>query len=110
MSNLLNKNKNENKPKKIDRVESTPPSKTYNQNNVFTVSNKNKKKEIEPTTSIRLSVKNRTKLNALVTQQGLDSVDQVLNQIIEHYVNTLSASKKKEWETLYKIYSKKEKK
>ncbi|WP_110925939.1 hypothetical protein [Bacillus massiliglaciei] len=104
MANLLNKTK------KIERTENTEPKDTYNPNNVFTVK-QNEKKETrakEKKTTIRLSYKNQQRLNALVTQNSLDSVDQVLDLILNQYESGLSKEQRKELDTIIKIYSKKQ--
>ncbi|MED4057220.1 hypothetical protein ACQRXC_28875 (plasmid) [Niallia taxi] len=102
MSDLLNKNK------KIDRIENQPPKGTFNPNNIF-VPEQNKKDEIvkEKTTSIRLTTKNRDKLKALMSLLEKDSIDQVLDVVLTQHETTLSKDKKKDYDTLLKIYSKK---
>ncbi|PKR83067.1 hypothetical protein [Heyndrickxia camelliae] len=106
MSNLLNKNKSKN----IERVETTPPAGTYNPSDVFTVKpevQKTKEEIKEKSSTVRCSLKNKDRLNALVIHHGKDSVDEVLNMILNEHEANMSSDKKKEFQTLLKIYSKK---
>ncbi|WP_382549275.1 hypothetical protein [Streptomyces sp. NPDC057131] len=103
MSNLLNKDK------KIQRVENKPPENTYNPNNIFTVEQTKKKEEKvkEKPTSIRLSKNSQQRLNTLVKILDKENVDQVLDLLLTNYESTLSKEKKKNYETLLKLLSKK---
>ncbi|GAF66470.1 hypothetical protein BTS2_3371 [Bacillus sp. TS-2] len=108
MSNLLQKNKNK-EPKKIERSEPNKPSNTYKPNDIFTVKEEVKEKEAEKKlkekiTTVRVTNKNKDRLNALVMLKGLQSVDNMLNQLLNEYESTLSKDKLKEYEMIQKIY------
>lgn len=117
MSNLLNKPGNSStKVNKIDRIETTAPQNTFSPNDVFTISQdtemplpqkKQDKKQQDKSTSIRCSFRNKDRLNALVVLNGSDSVDQILDIILDEHEATMTQEQRRELRTIINIYSKK---
>ncbi|AQQ55249.1 DUF5388 domain-containing protein [Planococcus lenghuensis] len=114
MSDLLRK-----KPKKIERSESVVPKSTFSfpettvahQEKVVEVPSEKEKSSIktkkpaEKTTTVRVSVAMKHKLNALVTLGVADSVDQVTDILFDEYVNNiLSKEEKKQLELILELY------
>lgn len=99
--------------KKIERIETTTPANTYNPNDVFTVKHENSQANIPPiskqekSTSIRCSFGNKDRLNALVVLNGSDSVDQILDILLDEYEATMTPEERRELRTIINIYSKK---
>ena len=114
MSNLINKSK------KIDRIDPVVPKNTFNTNDLFTVKQENQQ-QIEPkvnevnpkikekTTSVRCSFRNKDRLNAHVIFSGVDSVDQLLDIILDEHEAIMTQEQKRELRTILDIYTKKRK-
>ncbi|WP_052131613.1 DUF5388 domain-containing protein [Planococcus sp. CAU13] len=112
MSDLLRK-----KPKKIERSPTVTPKTTFSVNDLP----KNPKEEVpekkvtpakpivaEKTTTVRVSVAMKNKLNALVTMGIADTVDQLADVLIDEYVtNILSKDEKKQLEIILDLYKSK---
>ncbi|MBC1399931.1 hypothetical protein [Listeria fleischmannii] len=106
-NNLLNR-----KPKKIERNQQIEPSSSFSRDKIFTTSTieSNKRtieKKAEKTTTIRLSYRNKDRLNALVNTKGLVSVDEVLDILLDEHESTLTSDEKRELRTMISIYEKK---
>lgn len=65
------------------------------------------KKKSEKTTTIRCSVTTSNRINAIVTSFGMDSVNELLEKLLENYESTLTNDKKRELKTLLEVYNRK---
>lgn len=113
MSDLLRK-----KPKKIERSPTVTPKTTFSVNDLPQQPVKQEKEEVaekkfspskpagaEKTTTVRVSVAMKNKLNALVTMGIADTVDQLTDVLIDEYVtNILSKDEKKQLEIILDLY------
>lgn len=113
MSNLINK-----QVKKIDRIQTVMPTNTYDSNNVYTVTPEvqeqnsvvdTKSKVKEKTTSVRCSFRNKDRLNAHVIFSGVDSVDQLLDILLDEHEAVMTQEQRRELRTVLDIYTKKRK-
>ena len=112
MSDLLKR-----KPKKIERSQTVTPRTTFSLNDlpeqpkeeiVEKKVSKPKTLVAEKTTTVRVSVAMKNKLNALVTMGIADSVDQLTDVLIDEYVNNiLSKDEKKQLEIILDLYKSK---
>ncbi|HAK1611976.1 TPA: hypothetical protein H1032_002790 [Listeria monocytogenes] len=100
------------KPKTIERSKQIEPTSSFSRNNIFTSNTETQKsvpskKVIEKTTTARLSFRNKDKMNALVALKGLDSVDELLDILIDEHEAVLTTDEKRELRTMVQIYEKK---
>lgn len=100
------------KPKTIERSKQIEPTSSFSRNNIFTSNtetqkNVSSKKTVEKTTTARLSFRNKDKMNALVALKGLDSVDELLDILIDEHEAVLTTDEKRELRTMVQIYEKK---
>lgn len=113
MSDLLRK-----KPKKIERSPTVTPKTTFSVNDLpqqpieeVVVEKKvstTKPAVTEKTTTVRVSVAMKNKLNAMVTMGIADTVDQLTDVLIDEYVtNILSKDEKKQLEIILDLYKSK---
>lgn len=113
MSDLLRK-----KPKKIERSPTVTPKTTFSVNDLPQQSKEevivekkaapSKLGVTEKTTTVRVSVSMKNKLNALVTMGIADTVDQLTDVLIDEYVtNILSKDEKKQLEIILDLYKSK---
>ncbi|QPJ28009.1 hypothetical protein IMX23_14485 (plasmid) [Listeria seeligeri] len=101
-----------NKPKTIERSKQIEPNSSFSRNSIFTSNNeknnlKTEKKSMEKTTTARLSFRNKDRINALVALKGLDSVDELLDVLIDEHEAILTTDEKRELRTMVSIYEKK---
>lgn len=101
-----------NKPKTIERSKQIEPNSSFSRNSIFTSNNekdnvKKDKKSVEKTTTARLSFRNKDRMNALVALKGLDSVDELLDVLIDEHEAILTTDEKRELRTMVAIYEKK---
>lgn len=114
--NLLNKKKGS----LLQRKEEIKPKESFSRDSIYTVtktedaSSKNKelsrKKTVDKTTTIRCSATTSNRLNAIVTSFGLDSVNELLEILIDNYETSLTPDERREIKTLVEVYSRKSKK
>lgn len=114
--NLLNKKKGS----LLQRKEEIKPKESFSRDSIYTVtktedaSSKNKeisrKKIVDKTTTIRCSATTSNRLNAIVTSFGLDSVNELLEILIDNYETSLTPDERREIKTLVEVYSRKSKK
>ena len=114
--NLLNKKKGS----LLQRKEEIKPKESFSRDSIYTVtktedaSSKNKelsrKKTVDKTTTIRCSATTSNRLNAIVTSFGLDSVNELLEILIENYETSLTPDERREIKTLVEVYGRKAKK
>lgn len=116
--NLLQKKNKKNSL--LDRKESTTPKTTFNRENIYSVKEeakieptilepeqkKNKKKK---TTTIRCEVSTSHRINAFVTVSGHDSVNELLEVLLDEHEQTYTADERREIRTLIDVYKRKEK-
>lgn len=113
MSDLLKR-----KTKKIERSPSVTPKTTFSLNDLpqqpkeeIVVEKKAppaKTAVTEKTTTVRVSVAMKNKLNAMVTMGIADTVDQLTDVLIDEYVtNILSKDEKKQLEIILDLYKSK---
>lgn len=111
MSDLLKR-----KPKKIERSQTVTPKTTFSLNDLPEMPQEEvserkpspKPVAAEKTTTVRVSVGMKNKLNALVTMGVADSVDQLTDVLIDEYVtNILSKDQKKQLEIILDLYKSK---
>ena len=116
MSNLLNKNS---KKKLLDRGPNIAPTNQFKMETdeqtepVVTepVQSSNIKKAASSerkATSVRVRVSTRSKLNALVSLNKADTIDELLDIMIEEYMSTnLLKDEKKQFELILELYKSK---
>lgn len=112
MSDLLRK-----KTKKIERSPTVTPKTTFSVSDLpqqpkeVEVEKKvspAKPAVVEKTTTVRVSVAMKNKLNAMVTMGIADTVDQLTDVLIDEYVtNILSKDEKKQLEIILDLYKSK---
>lgn len=112
MSDLLKK-----KPKKLERSETVTPQSVFSLDDLPEQTKvekserkvpKTKTAEVEKTTTVRVSVAMKNKLNAMVTMGIADTVDQLTDVLIDEYVtNILSKDEKKQLEIILDLYKSK---
>jgi|GEM_PF-6143983 len=113
MSDLLKR-----KPKKIERSQTVTPRTVFSPSDLLEPIKEEivEKKEIvktltsgpEKTTTVRVSVGMKNKLNAMVTLGIADTVDQLTDVLIDEYVsNILSKDEKKQLEIILDLYKSK---
>jgi len=100
----------------LERGEEIKPKETFNRNAIYTVnaeenterkSIKKRKKTVEKSTTIRCSTTTSNRLNAIVTSFGLDSVNELLESLLDNYEATLSSDERRELKTLVEVYNRK---
>ncbi|MBT2583142.1 DUF5388 domain-containing protein [Planococcus sp. ISL-109] len=113
MSDLLKR-----KPKKIERSQTLTPRTIFSSNDLPEQIKeeavekkpviKNTPTVAEKTTTVRVSVAMKNKLNAMVTLGIADTVDQLTDVLIDEYVsNILSKDEKKQLEIILDLYKSK---
>lgn len=112
MSDLLKR-----KPKRIERSQTVVPKTTFSlkdlpeqieEEAVEKEVPKVKSSTVEKTTTVRVSVGMKNKLNALVTMGIADTVDQLTDVLFDEYVNNiLSKDEKKQLEIILDLYKSK---
>lgn len=117
--NLLNKNKG--KRNLLERKEEVKPQQSFNRSSLFTVNEYQKtnveqnkdslrKKEKSKTTTIRCSADTSHRLNAIVTSFNLDSVNELIEILLDNYEASLTTDERREIKTLLEVYQRKSKK
>ncbi|MBC1517168.1 hypothetical protein [Listeria immobilis] len=101
-----------NRPKTIERSKQIEPNSSFARNSIFTANEeknteRNVKKAIEKTTTARVSYRNKDRINALVALKGLDSVDELLDVLLDEHESVLTTDEKRELRTMVSIYEKK---
>lgn len=115
MSDLLKR-----KPKKIERSQTLTPRTIFSSSDLPEATKEEilEKKPVvktappvaEKTTTVRVSVAMKNKLNAMVTLGIADTVDQLTDVLIDEYVsNILSKDEKKQLEIILDLYKSKNK-
>ncbi|MCA9766555.1 MAG: hypothetical protein KC455_09060 [Carnobacterium sp.] len=115
---LLNKNKSTGKRNLLDRKESVKPKEAFDRSSLFTVDESKKndstpskevvtKKQKGKTTTIRCSTDTSHRLNAIVTSFSLDSVNELLDILLDDYEASLTADERREIKTLLAVYRRK---
>lgn len=63
------------------------------------------KRAVEKTTTVRVSVAMKNRMNAMVTMGIADSVDQLTDLVVDEYIsNILTKDQKKQLEIIYDLY------
>lgn len=113
MSDLLKR-----KPKKIEKGVTVTPKTTFTLDELpepskapvieKTPAAKVKPRQPEKTTTVRVSVPMKNKLNAMVTMGLADSVDQLTDLVVDEYIsNILTKDQKKQLDIIYEMYNRK---
>lgn len=116
---LLNKNKD--KRNFLERKEEVKPLQSFNRSSLFTVNetqqtndgqkmNAFRKKEKSKTTTIRCTSDTSHRLNAIVTSFNLDSVNELIEILLDNYEASLTTDERREIKTLLEVYQRKTKK
>lgn len=117
--NLLNKNKG--KRNLLERKEEVKPKQSFNRSTLYTVNEPQqddhdqkreapRKKEKSTTTTIRCATNTSHRLNALVTSFNLDSVNELLEILLDNYEASLTQDERREIKTLLEVYQRKSRK
>jgi hypothetical protein len=117
--NLLNKNKE--RRNLLERKEEVKPQQSFNRSSLFTVNesehtNEDKKKDTSrkkiksKTTTIRCAADTSHRLNAIVTSFNLDSVNELIEILLDNYEASLTTDERREIKTLLEVYQRKSKK
>ena len=117
--NLLNKNKG--KRNLLERKEEVKPQQSFNRSSLFTVNESQqtngdpkkdvpRKKERGTTTTIRCATDTSHRLNAIVTSFNLDSVNELIEILLDNYEASLTTDERREIKTLLEVYQRKSKK
>lgn len=114
MANDKKKNLLSKSPKTIERNKQIEPSSSFSRNSIFAAVEEEPKTTVrnkiaEKSTTTRLSYRNKDRINALVTLKGLNSVDELLDVLIDEHEATLTSDEKRELRTIVAIYQKKRK-
>lgn len=115
---LLNKNKNTSKRNLLDRKDGVKPKEAFDRSSLFTVDETPKTKSIPDkevstkktkgkTTTIRCAADTSHRLNAIVTSFSLDSVNELLDILLDDYEASLTADERREIKTLLAVYRRK---
>lgn len=115
---LLNKNKTTSKRNLLDRKEGVKPKDAFDRSSLFTVdeskeNNPTQNKEVVTkkikgkTTTIRCSTDTSHRLNAIVTSFSLDSVNELLDILLDNYEASLTSDERREIKTLLAVYRRK---
>lgn len=115
---LLNKNKNNGKRNLLERKEEVKPKEAFNRASLFTVDESqqdqfDKKKEpIQKsskgkTTTIRCAADTSHRLNAIITSFSLNSVNELLEILLDNYEASLTQDERREIKTLQEVYQRK---
>lgn len=115
---LLNKNKNTGKRNLLDRKDGVKPKEAFDRSSLFTVDETPKNKFIQnkevitkkakgKTTTIRCAADTSHRLNAIVTSFSLDSVNELLDILLDDYEASLTADERREIKTLLAVYRRK---
>jgi hypothetical protein len=114
MSDLLKKKTS----KRLDRGQQIHPSKMFNlekevpiaeQDNVKPVISK-KPINVDKTTTVRVSTSTKDRLNALVTLGTAETVDHLVDILMDEYIsNILSKDEKKQLDLIFELYRSKRK-
>lgn len=114
MSDLL-KRKN---PKRIEKGVTVTPKTTFTLDELPAAQEKRQEvtkvkppvtpRKAEKTTTVRVSVAMKNKLNAMVTMGIADSVDQLTDLVVDEYIsNILTKDQKKQLDIIYDMYNSK---
>lgn len=117
--NLLNKNRE--KRNLLERKEEVKPQQSFNRSSLFTVNeaehtNEDQKKDTtrkkakSKTTTIRCAADTSYRLNAIVTSFNLDSVNELIEILLDNYEASLTTDERREIKTLLEVYQRKTKK
>lgn len=115
---LLNKNKSASKRNLLERKEDVKPKEAFNRSSLFTVEASQKesldqkkeaprKKTKGTTTTIRCAADTSHRLNAIVTSFSLDSVNELLEILLDNYEASLTQDERREIKTLLEVYQRK---
>lgn len=115
---LLNKNKSASKRNLLERKEDVKPKEAFNRSSLFTVEASQKesldqkketprKKSKGTTTTIRCAADTSHRLNAIVTSFSLDSVNELLEILLDNYEASLTQDERREIKTLLEVYQRK---
>lgn len=112
MADLLKKNNKDKKPLLNGTKETPKPEQVYDRQRLFSVDENvtKKKQKVKKTTTVRCSVEMADALNAIVAVRSYDSIDEVLQYLVRGYLDDLSPDTMREYETVLKLYSRKNKK
>ena len=116
---LLNKNKG--KRNLLERKEEVIPQQSFNRSSLFTVNEAQqtnveskkdtpRKKTKGTTTTIRCAIDTSHRLNAIVTSFNLDSVNELIEILLDNYEASLTTDERREIKTLLEVYQRKTKK
>lgn len=119
---LLNKNKNTGKRNLLDRKDGVKPKEAFDRSSLFTVDEsqktspgQDKEEEITTkkikakgkTTTIRCAEDTSHRLNAIVTSFSLNSVNELLDILLDDYEASLTTDERREIKTLLAVYRRK---
>lgn len=115
---LLNKNKDTGKRTLLDRKDGVKPKEAFDRSSLFTVDESPKNKPIQnkeiitkkakgKTTTIRCAADTSHRLNAIVTSFSLDSVNELLDILLDDYEASLTSDERREIKTLLAVYRRK---
>lgn len=108
--NLLKKNA------LLERTENTTPKTTFNRENIYSVKeekinkeseSETKKKLKKKTTTVRCDISTSHRINAFVTVSGHDSVNELLEILLDEHEQTYTTDERREIRTLINVYKRK---
>lgn len=102
MSDLLQKKKN-----LLEKSNAPKPNTTFSNSSIH--SYQSKKENKTKTTTVRCTVDMSIRLSALVTTQGLESVNDLLAQMVDLYEGNLTSEERTEIRQIEKVLSRKKK-
>lgn len=102
----------------MDRKESATPKNTFNRENIFSIKEESAstnqensqpklKKVKKKTTTIRCEVNTSHRINAFVTVGGHDSVQELLEVLLDEHEQTFSTDERRKIRTLIDVYQRK---
>ena len=118
VDSLLNKSKTMGKRNLLDRKDGVKPKEAFDRSSLFTVDESPKNKPIQNkevstkknkgrTTTIRCAADTSHRLNAIVTSFSLDSVNELLDILLDDYEASLTSDERREIKTLLAVYRRK---
>ena len=103
----------------LQRGTDIKPKEIFDRNSIYTVTEDatpeakvipKRIKTSEKTTTIRCSAMTSNRLNAIVTSFGMDSVNELLETLLDNYEASLTTDERRELKTLIEVYNRKNKK
>jgi len=103
----------------LQRGADIKPKEMFDRNSIYTVTEDatpetkvipKRIKASERTTTIRCSAMTSNRLNAIVTSFGMDSVNELLETLLDNYEASLTTDERRELKTLIEVYNRKNKK